>query len=643
MRLLVIFLLCLPAALALTPLEADTMTANVFIGNTVTFQENGPGFVVDTALARLTWFPRDTYLQNIEELSVTPNVIEGDEMMQIMWDRPGKTATFTVESVVTTKNAIVPVREKIPFPLRGVPDEYAPYLRSGDITDQTPAIQRLAQDLVANKDDAYQAVFALADWVTSNVEYNLDSLGEPAIQTASQVLASKWGKCDELTALFISLNRAVGIPARFVAGYSYTNSELFERQWGGHGWAEVWLPSAGWIPFDVTYGEYGYLDAGHVTLKIAADAKETSVDYNARGREFSLQTEPLDIIVTPTEMNAHTDQVIRISLDAPQTKVGFGSAVLILAKVTNKKDYYVSTRLDLSKTTNTDMLSDTYENILLKPKEVRTVPFLVQIDRHLKPGFQYEFPFVLTSRLGEEAEVKINVRESYNVFSAQSFASVMQQYEKIELTGTPFSITCSQGVAYVDTPIEHACILHGARQAHTLDICGSECAEVEVVDNTFTFTTRYDKQGTYTEPFTTKFGGGDIAFFVTSRVVGPTAFTIETAQPDTVRVDETMDVVVSLDAIGALPEDIDVRVTLRHAEALEEVTALPATLEFTLHGASLRPGENMLTVDVTYVDELGTTGSATHEAVIELVDVSFGRKLVFLLEDFGYWMNGLFS
>ena len=154
--------------------------------------------------------------------------------------------------------------------------------------------------------------------------------------------------------------REVGIPARFVVGYSYTESELFSEPWGAHGWEEVWLPGVGWVPFDVTYGEYGYLDAGHIRMASSVDVSEASVSYEARGRDFRIEASTLDIAITPTHLDAQGDPGVRIVLDAPRSSVGFGSTVLILATVTNERDYYVSTRLDLAETKDTDSLSETY-------------------------------------------------------------------------------------------------------------------------------------------------------------------------------------------------------------------------------------------------------------------------------------------
>ena len=58
--------------------------------------------------------------------------------------------------------------------------------------------------------------------------------------------------------------RSIGIPARFVTGTA--SSGTIAEGWGNHGWAEVYFPEKGWIPWDVTFGQYGWVDSSHLKL-----------------------------------------------------------------------------------------------------------------------------------------------------------------------------------------------------------------------------------------------------------------------------------------------------------------------------------------------------------------------------------------
>ncbi|NRB39698.1 MAG: DUF3488 domain-containing transglutaminase family protein [Pseudomonadales bacterium] len=68
---------------------------------------------------------------------------------------------------------------------------------------------------------------------------------------------SKTGFCEHYASSFVVLLRAVGIPARVVAGYQGGDVNPYEkhvsvRQMDAHAWAEVWLEGRGWLRVDPT-------------------------------------------------------------------------------------------------------------------------------------------------------------------------------------------------------------------------------------------------------------------------------------------------------------------------------------------------------------------------------------------------------
>lgn len=62
----------------------------------------------------------------------------------------------------------------------------------------------------------------------------------------------KKGSCRDLTWMQINLLRKQGIAARFVSGYYYY--EMDKPHYELHAWLEVYLPGAGWIGLDPSYG-----------------------------------------------------------------------------------------------------------------------------------------------------------------------------------------------------------------------------------------------------------------------------------------------------------------------------------------------------------------------------------------------------
>ena len=641
------FFTCAPLVVALTPIDARAMDATVTITDDVRLAPDGPGYRMDRVSGTLVWYPRESSLMDVPDISFSPEPSIETDGLRFTWTDPDEIERLRVTAHVRTRNAIVPVRERIPFPLQDVPQGMEAYLAYGEFTDTSASIQRQAQALAAGKTDAYEVVFALADWTTTNVEYSLDSLRAPAIQRSSQVMATRQGKCDELTALFISMNRALGIPARFVAGYSYTDSDQFADVWGGHGWAEVWLPDAGWVPFDVTYGEYGYLDAGHIPMSMSADAQETSVTYDARGLDFRLETSPLDIEITPTLLEPRDNGMgVRVTLDAPHANVGFGSTVLIIATLANERDHYVSTRLDLAPTRDTALLSDTYANVLLRPGETRKIPFLVRIDDDLDNRYRYAFPFVLRTRLGAEASVTVDVTADGPVYEPSDFASEIDG-SRPDGAVPEFGVVCDRGPArYVGETVLHACTAIGTA-AGELSVCaGSDCARLPVDDGAFALPVVADHAGTHTIAYVARDATARTAtFYVTTRAVEPTVMTIVVDAPTNAQPGDAIPLAATISATGATALNLTITVGTSRGESSENLERLRgnAELRFSVPGRVLRPGQNAVAVTVRFTDEVGTERVETQTTLIELTDVGLFDRIVFWVDDAGAWIEGLFS
>jgi hypothetical protein len=104
----------------------------------------------------------------------------------------------------------------------------------------------------------------------------------------------KSGDCDDLSVLYISLCRSIGIPARLISGY------LIEERNGevvavGHAWAEVFVGEgicdSGWVPVECSssasltvevHQNFGVEDAGHLRLFID-DGSNNSLNASISG------------------------------------------------------------------------------------------------------------------------------------------------------------------------------------------------------------------------------------------------------------------------------------------------------------------------------------------------------------------------
>lgn len=124
-----------------------------------------------------------------------------------------------------------------------------------------PELVARARQVTAGATDSWQAATRIARWVSENVEYAI-----PGGVTARGVYDSRAGECGGHSFLVAALSRAAGIPARVVWGAMFTPHR--GGAFGQHGWNEVYMGEAGWVPLDATAAETDHLDSGHIRLGV---------------------------------------------------------------------------------------------------------------------------------------------------------------------------------------------------------------------------------------------------------------------------------------------------------------------------------------------------------------------------------------
>lgn len=88
---------------------------------------------------------------------------------------------------------------------------------------------------------------------------------DEGVQTPYETLRLGSGTCRDFATLMVEAVRRLGYAARFVSGYLYTPAlDNGDAEYVGagatHAWLQVYLPGAGWIPFDPTNNLIGGTD-----------------------------------------------------------------------------------------------------------------------------------------------------------------------------------------------------------------------------------------------------------------------------------------------------------------------------------------------------------------------------------------------
>jgi transglutaminase-like putative cysteine protease len=129
---------------------------------------------------------------------------------------------------------------------------YRKYTKSESHLSQTDEIVKAARNITDDGGSSFAKAKQIYNWIATNIKYEMTSKNRGAIK----VFQSKTGNSAELSFLFITMMRSVGVPTRLVSG---AWGEVEKKQ-EAHFWAEFYLEGVGWIPVDCAKELFAKLD-----------------------------------------------------------------------------------------------------------------------------------------------------------------------------------------------------------------------------------------------------------------------------------------------------------------------------------------------------------------------------------------------
>jgi len=283
-------LLALAGRSALPDKESHTARTTAFPASCRTFTVHYVAKVPGVAAGghRLdVWLPvpRSDAQQNIAGLSVKtdlPHEIETDfgygNSVLHAWNEHPETSTidlafsctrFEEDALGKGQNGDVSC---MPTPRDLEPD------RLGAIDDR---IRETARKITGGQPDALAKARAIYDYVIEHMRYDKTAPGWGTGDTLRACRVGK-GNCTDFHALFISLSRAAGIPARFEIGFPLPGDQPTGKLEGYHCWAEFWIAGTGWVPVDCSEAwkhpqrrefYFGNLDPNRFCLSVGRDIR----------------------------------------------------------------------------------------------------------------------------------------------------------------------------------------------------------------------------------------------------------------------------------------------------------------------------------------------------------------------------------
>jgi transglutaminase-like putative cysteine protease len=402
---------------------------------------------VEYVIANLLFFPRNDENQIVMSTQVDPDASVNNAGIIFEWLKPKKrTLDYSFRSNVHITDSTKRVTEKTTFPAH-VPSEHIKYTLPTSVIDSgDDLVRKKALELAEGEDDLFVVLFKLASWVEENIQYDLSTLTADVSQPASWVLRNRVGVCDEMTSLFIAMSRGLGIPARFVSGVSYTTSSSFEENWLPHGWAEVYVDGAGWVSFDPTFQQFGYVDATHIKLSESIDPTEPASKFEWVGNA-NLEPEELefDVVVRKTGDKVKPRTIFKSF--AARESVAIGSFQIITTQIENLRQEYTATTLYLTTSSEAEA-KVSKQHVLLKPGETKKVHWILRVSDDLPQDYVYTIPILISDNRNASEGLDFIVEER-SIFLDEAEAESLAVFQDDQSSDSLVQLRCDVSSASV--------------------------------------------------------------------------------------------------------------------------------------------------------------------------------------------------
>ena len=156
--------------------------------------------------------------------------------------KSGQSVEATALFKVTRYPILAPNDPSIYLVPKQVPQDIKRYLKEGKyMQSNSKTVRTLAKETTKEKETAWEKVDAILAFVRENIQYK-EVLVQKQMRGALDALKTRDGDCEDMSALFIAMCRAIDVPARLV-------------RVPGHCWAEFYLvddeKNGYWFPAQV--------------------------------------------------------------------------------------------------------------------------------------------------------------------------------------------------------------------------------------------------------------------------------------------------------------------------------------------------------------------------------------------------------
>jgi len=627
--------------------SASALTIGASIKTPVTFTTKRDS-TLDYLKVNYTWLPIDDYRQSTISLDTHPPSMIKDGALMFTINDLSK-FVMAVSFKVKTTSEPVKVTTKEPFPIKNLDPSLIEYTKPTELIDINPDIKNTASKLALGEDDEYEVVFKVADWVNTNIEYNLSTVTSEASLPASWVLQNRYGVCDEMSNLFVAMVRSLGIPARVVSGISYTNSDLFAQPWGAHGWTEVYFPDYDWVPFDPTYGQFGFIDATHIKLEEGVESRKFNTKYSWKGNNVDVNSGTQQISASVISEAPKSKSNINMRINMLSNKTAFGSYNVVMAEITNLKDYYVGKSVSLSDTESTNLVSERRQDFLLKPQETKKVYWIIHIDNGLKKSYVYTFPISVYTSDGDEANTSFTAQDNGEFISEDTADTYSIKPDYFKASGLKLDCSSKKNTIYENENMTIHCSLN-ADVVGNARVCidGSNCIVLTPKEQAkFTLSKKPSILGFQTLIVQAKLADRLAENFLSVDVLDNATILIDNLEYSnnmTYEGSQTLKFSLSKNS-STTPLNITASLNADNFVKQWKMNGLYDTQYFTvlISGNELSGVKNKLLLNIVYFDKVGKRYEINKDINIDLENLTSMQQINIFITNMLSWVSRLFS
>lgn len=224
----------------------------------------------------------------------------GNIIHTLVIDQPHDALLISVSGEVHTgKAGLIPI-DGLPLPI---------YLRDTPLTKANEAMMDFAKQFEAKSlEEMMHALRDKMDYISGSTQVDT---------TAAEAFTQGQGVCQDHAHAFIGCCRSLGLPARYVSGYLFTDDGSLMQT---HAWVEVWQNDA-WLGLDVSngilVGEVHVRLASGLDYRTASPVTGTRVGGGIEGMSSSVIVNQ-ESKLTRAERKLHTEKLFSQAQAAQQ-------------------------------------------------------------------------------------------------------------------------------------------------------------------------------------------------------------------------------------------------------------------------------------------------------------------------------------